>query len=98
MRFNPQMMINMLLQRNPNAMAQIQQLQQVLNSNPQMRQQYNTFRNNMMANPNLQQQAMEEAMAKINGTATPAQTPQAQMPTTTNNNINIVGGTDNRIG
>lgn len=69
MRFNPQMLFQLLAQRNPNIMAQLQQFQQMMNSNPQMKQQFNTFKTNMTSNPGLQQKAMEEAMAKINSTA-----------------------------
>lgn len=68
MKFNPQMLMQLLMQRNPNAMAQLQQFQQMMNSNPQMMQQFNTFKSNVASNPGLQQQAMQEAMAKINST------------------------------
>lgn len=68
MKFNPQMLVQMLIQRNPNAMAQLQRFQQMMNGNPQMKQQFDTFKNNIASNPGLQQQAMQEAMAKINST------------------------------
>ena len=66
MRFNPQMLMQLLAQKNPQAMQQLQQFQQILNTNTQMKQQYDTFRNNLSANPQLQEKAMMEAMQKVN--------------------------------
>ena len=66
MKFNPQILIQMMMQRNPGMMQQFQQFQQMMQTNPQMQQQYQTFRNNLVQNPQMQEQAFQEAMDKIN--------------------------------
>ena len=65
MKFNPQMFMQMMMQRDPGLMQRFQQFQQMMQNNPQMMQQYNTFKTNLMQNPHLQEQAMKEAMQKI---------------------------------
>lgn len=67
MKFNPQMLIQMMMYKNPQMYQQFQMFQQTFANNPQMKQQFETFKNNVANNPALQQQAMQEAMAKING-------------------------------
>ena len=66
MRFNPQMLMQMMMQKNPQMVNQFQMFQQMMNNNPQVRQQYQLFRNNLMSNPQLQEKAFEEAKQKIN--------------------------------
>lgn len=66
MKFNSQFLIQLMMRRNPQAMQQFQQFQQMMGTNKQLQQQYNTFRNNLAVNPQLQQQAMEEAVQKVN--------------------------------
>ena len=58
MKFNPQMFMQMMMQRDPGLMQRFQQFQQMM-------QQYNTFKTNLMQNPQLQEQAMKEAMQKM---------------------------------
>lgn len=71
MQFNPQMLLQLMMQRNPNVMQQFQQFQQTMNNNPQMQQQYAAFRNNIRNNPQLQQQAFQEATQKMSETTFP---------------------------
>lgn len=71
MQFNPQMLLQLMMQRNPNVMQQFQQFQQTMNNNPQMKQQYTAFRNNIRNNPQLQQQAFQEATQKMGETTFP---------------------------
>lgn len=66
MRFNPQILMQMMMQKNPQMVNQFQMFQQMMNNNPQVRQQYQLFRNNLMSNPQLQEKAFEEAKQKIN--------------------------------
>lgn len=66
MKFNPQTLMQMMMQRNPQLMQQFQQFQQAMQTNPQMQQQYIAFRNNIANNPQAQKQAFEEAMNKVN--------------------------------
>lgn len=66
MKFNPQLLMQMMMQRNPGMMQQFQQFQQAMQTNPQMQQQYRMFRNNMVNNPKMQEQAFQEAMNKVN--------------------------------
>ena len=71
MKFNPQILMQMMLQRNPGLMQQFHQFQQAMQNNPQMLQQYRTFRSNLINNPNMQEQAFQEAINKIGGQGGP---------------------------
>ena len=71
MQFNPQLLMQMMMQKNPNIMQQFNQFKQMMQNNPQMKQQYMQFKNEAMNNPQKQEQLFNEAMAKVSGNATP---------------------------
>ena len=71
MRFNPQLLMQMMMQKNPNMMQQFNQFKQMMQSNPQMQQQYMQFKNEAINNPQKQEQLFNEAMTKVSGTTTP---------------------------
>lgn len=62
MQFNPQMLLQMLAQKNPNMMQQFNQFKQMMQTNSQMQQQYMNFKNEAMNNP---QKYYNEAMQKV---------------------------------
>lgn len=80
MKFNPQFLMQMMFQRNPQMMQQFQQFQQMMQTNPQMQQQYTAFRNNVVNNPQAQEQAIQEAINKVGGLP-----PVGGQPTNNNN-------------
>lgn len=67
MKFNPQMLIQVMMNRNPNMYQQFQQFQQMMMSNPQMQQQYQQFRQGLEGNPQRQEEVFKEAMNKVSG-------------------------------
>lgn len=93
MQFNPQMLMQMMMQRNPGMMQQFQQFQQMMQNNPQMQQQYRQFRENMNSNPQMRDRAIKEATQKVNEMPTNSNQPAGNaMPSQVdinNSNINI---------
>ena len=71
MQFNPQLLMQMMRQKNPNIMQQFKQFKQMMQNNPQMQQQYMQFKNEAMNNPQKQEQLFNEAMTKVSGNTTP---------------------------
>lgn len=71
MQFNPQLLMQMMMQKNPNMMQQFNQFKQMMQTNPQMQQQYRNFRNEVANNPQKQQEVFSEAMNKVGGTNPP---------------------------
>lgn len=65
MSINPQMLMQVLLKKNPQMMQQIQQYQKQLMGNQQLMSQFQTFKSNMQNNPQMRQQVLEEAMNKM---------------------------------
>lgn len=89
MKFNPQMLMQMLGQRNPQLMAQFQQFQQMMASNQQLQNQYRQFRRNIDNNPQAQNAVMQEMSQKI-GMPMPCNV-TATAKTQVNGDINING-------
>ena len=65
MSINPQMLMQVLLNKNPQMMQQIQQYQKQLMGNQQLMSQFQTFKSNMQNNPQMRQQVLEEAINKM---------------------------------
>ena len=65
MSINPQMLMQVLLNKNPQMMQHIQQYQKQLMGNQQLMSQFQTFKSNMQNNPQMRQQVLEEAMNKM---------------------------------
>ena len=65
MQFNPQLLLQMMMQKNPNMMQQFNQFKQMMQTNSQMQQQYMNFKQEVMNNPQKQQQIYNEAMQKV---------------------------------
>lgn len=65
MSINPQMLMQVLMNKNPQMMQQIQQYQRQLQNNQQLMSQFQTFKNNMQNNPQMRQQVLEEAINKM---------------------------------
>ena len=65
MQFNPQLLLQMMMQKNPNMMQQFNQFKQMMQTNSQIQQQYMNFKQEVMNNPQKQQQIYNEAMQKV---------------------------------
>ncbi len=67
MKFNPQVLIQMMMNRNPNMYQQFQQFQQMMSSNPQMQQQFQQFKQGLEGNPQKQEEVFKQAVDKVGG-------------------------------
>lgn len=65
MSINPQMLMQVLMNKNPQMAQQIQQYRQQLQNNQQLMSQFRTFKSNMANNPQMRQQVLQEAMNRM---------------------------------
>lgn len=65
MSINPQMLMQVLMNKNPQLMQQMQQYRQQLQNNQQLMSQFQTFKNNMQTNPQMREQVLQEAINKM---------------------------------
>lgn len=65
MSINPQMLMQVLMNKNPQLMQQMQQYRQQLQNNQQLMNQFRTFKNNMQTNPQIREQVLQEAINKM---------------------------------
>lgn len=65
MSINPQMLMQVLMNKNPQLMQQMQQYRQQLQNNQQLMNQFRTFKNNMQTNPQMREQVLQEAINKM---------------------------------
>lgn len=74
MNINPQMIIQMLMNRNPQLFQQFQQFQQKMQTDSQLQQQFNNFKKRIMNDPKAQEKALGEAFNKLGmGASNPEQ-------------------------
>lgn len=65
MSINPQMLVQVLMNKNPQMMQQMQQYRQQLQNNQQLMNQFRTFKNNMQTNPQMRERVLQEAINKM---------------------------------
>ena len=57
--------MQVLMNKNPQLMQQMQQYRQQLQNNQQLMSQFQTFKNNMQTNPQMREQVLQEAINKM---------------------------------